>query len=200
MTVSIVRKRIIPVLAAAAALALAGCAATNVGDSWQCPLAQGKVCASVAAADPAVPEPAAGKPVPREPLYRARGAGDVSPTSGPACNSECGSFDPFAWLGRLFGAQAYNEGGERDEAPSASEPDFPAEAAAKSSASPDVPAADAGIEAAILPAHEAPVDGDLRTGEVVARIWIAPFVDAGGVYREASHVRIVLEPAGWRAP
>ena len=39
---------------------------------------------------------------------------------------------------------------------------------------------------------------ELRTGEVVARIWIAPFVDADGVYREASHVRVVLEPAGWR--
>ena len=39
---------------------------------------------------------------------------------------------------------------------------------------------------------------DLRTGEVVARIWIAPFVDANGVYREAAHVRVVLEPAGWR--
>ena len=37
-------------------------------------------------------------------------------------------------------------------------------------------------------------------GEVVARIWIAPFVDANGVYREASHVRVVLEPAGWRLP
>ena len=36
---------------------------------------------------------------------------------------------------------------------------------------------------------------DLRTDEVVARIWIAPFVDADGVYREASHVRVVLEPA-----
>ena len=39
---------------------------------------------------------------------------------------------------------------------------------------------------------------DLRTDEVVARIWIAPFVDANGVYREAAHVRAVLEPAGWR--
>jgi len=41
---------------------------------------------------------------------------------------------------------------------------------------------------------------DLRTGEVVARIWIAPFVDANGIYREATHVRVVLEPAGWRLP
>ena len=47
------------------------------------------------------------------------------------------------------------------------------------------------------PDEELPGD-DLRTGEVVARIWIAPFVDANGVYREAAHVRVVLEPAGWR--
>ena len=40
----------------------------------------------------------------------------------------------------------------------------------------------------------------LRTEEVVARIWIAPFVDANGLYREGSHVRAVLEPAGWRVP
>ena len=40
--------------------------------------------------------------------------------------------------------------------------------------------------------------GDLRTDEIIARIWIAPFVDADGVYREASHVRVVLEPASWR--
>ena len=43
-----------------------------------------------------------------------------------------------------------------------------------------------------------PAAGDLRTSEVIGRIWIAPFVDADGVYREASHVRVVLEPARWR--
>ena len=43
-----------------------------------------------------------------------------------------------------------------------------------------------------------PDTAGLRTGEAVARIWIAPFVDAGGIYREAAHVRVVLEPAGWR--
>ena len=50
----------------------------------------------------------------------------------------------------------------------------------------------------IHPGAEDPHVADLRTDEVVARIWIAPFVDADGVYREASHVRMVLEPAGWR--
>ena len=42
------------VMAVLGALALGGCAGTHVGDAWQCPLAQGKACASVAAADPAV--------------------------------------------------------------------------------------------------------------------------------------------------
>ena len=70
------------------------------------------------------------------------------------------------------------------------------------------PAAAMLADLASLPAEPAPGDGDpggdslrgegLRTGEVVARIWIAPFVDTDGVYREASHVRVVLEPAGWR--
>ena len=34
---------------------LAGCSATHVGESWQCPLAQGSSCTSIAEADPAVP-------------------------------------------------------------------------------------------------------------------------------------------------
>ena len=37
------------------AFALGGCAATNVGNTWQCPLVQGSVCARVAEADPAAP-------------------------------------------------------------------------------------------------------------------------------------------------
>ena len=43
-------------------------------------------------------------------------------------------------------------------------------------------------------------DDALRTGEVVARIWIAPFVDEDGVYREGSWVRAVIAPAAWRLP
>ena len=41
---------------------------------------------------------------------------------------------------------------------------------------------------------------NLRTKERIARIWIAPFVDAEGVYREAGWVRVVVEPARWRLP
>ena len=33
-------------------IGLGGCASTNVGNTWQCPLLQGSVCARVAEADP----------------------------------------------------------------------------------------------------------------------------------------------------
>ena len=52
-----------------------------------------------------------------------------------------------------------------------------------------------------VPADAAPVqDASLRVPEVLGRIWIAPFVDADGIYREAHWVRVVLEPAGWKLP
>jgi len=41
--------------ALAAGVLLAGCSATHVGESWQCPLAQGSSCANIAEVDPAVP-------------------------------------------------------------------------------------------------------------------------------------------------
>ena len=63
----------------------------------------------------------------------------------------------------------------------------------------DEPVIEPPVETSTQPAAPGPVTG-LRTEEVVARIWIAPFVDANGVYREASHVRAVLEPAGWSVP
>ena len=180
--------------AAIAVLLLAGCSSGHVGDSWQCPLAKGGACDSVAAADPAVPDTgAARKTLLTEPLWRQRGSAPMSPAPEP-CEAACGGgFDPFGWLMRLFG-------GSGKEGP-------PAGAKAPSAVD-AAPVPETGPDAAALPAE--PVSGedgpdgdslrgaDLRTGEVVARIWIAPFVDADGVYREASHVRVVLEPAGWR--
>ena len=85
MTRSEVLKRSLPAMIVLGALALGGCSGTNVGSSWQCPLARGGICDSVATADPAVPQgasvpqaasvpaavPVAGaarKPVLREPL------------------------------------------------------------------------------------------------------------------------------------
>ena len=180
--------------AAVAALLLAGCSSGHVGEDWQCPLAAGGSCAGVAAADPAVPKTgavrtmASGQPIRLLPRDAETEPPDPSTAESRLCKADCG-FDPFAWLARLFGAET-----DKGEARAAGEP----------AQTPDAPAN------AALPAYPASGDDgqptgdlrgdDLRTGEVVARIWIAPFVDAGGVYREASHVRVVLEPAAWRLP
>ena len=159
----------------------------------------GQVAPRLAAADPAVLDPdAARNAVLAEPLWRVRGsAGAVSLKTDIPCETGCAGFDPLAWLKSLFAAES-GDGAARPggEVPAGTVTAPPA-AAAETERRP------AGPGAAALPAESAPVgDGpngdDLRTDEVVARIWIAPFVDAGGVYREASHVRVVLEPAGWR--
>ena len=200
-----------PALAAAAiaALLLAGCSSGHVGDSWQCPLAEGGACDSVVAADPAVPDMGAARNrLLAEPLWRQRADDPGKPVAAP-CGAECGGgFDPFGWLMRLFRAEAgeaeagETETGRTDGAAQRSEPAAGETVAAASAARngerrPEEP------EAVALPAEPASAEDDpggdgLRTGEIVARIWIAPFVDADGVYREASHVRVVLEPAGWR--
>ena len=172
-----------------AAILLAGCSSGHVGESWQCPLAKGGSCDSVAAADPAVPDrQAVGSTVLAEPLYRVRaGVRSKAPAETP-CDADCGTgFDPFAWLMRLFEA----EDGE-DESRSV---DI---AANTPTPQPSQISGPSEPETAALPAEADSAGDDLRTGEVVARIWIAPFVDAHGVYREAAHVRVVLEPAGWR--
>ena len=206
------RRGAVSLAPAMTALLLAGCSTGHIGESWQCPLAEGGSCDSVAAADPAVPEAgASGSTVLAGPLWRMRG--DGRPESPPAsCAAECdGDFDPFAWLVRLFGAQA-SEGeagspGGSARPPSATPaqpPDAgPNEDAAARAAARTVEPATAALPGEPGPAQDDSREGDLRgdelrTGEVVARIWIAPFVDADGVYREASHVRVVLEPAGWR--
>ena len=203
--------------AAMAAMLLAGCSTGHIGESWQCPLAEGGTCDSVAAADPAVPDAkAAGTALLAEPLWRVRG--DELPETPPVtdCATACGEeFDLFAWLARLFGGggESADRAGRGDAmaaaGPPAPNPSAPgdalgeAEPAASSTAPEGTEPGTEDLATALLPAepgpvHDDPDAGDLRTGEVVARIWIAPFVDADGVYREASHVRVVLEPAGWR--
>ena len=163
------RRMVLPA-AAMVAMLLAGCSSGHIGESWQCPLAKGGSCDSVAAADPAVPD-TAGRTVLTEPLWRVRGSAPEA-RNETVCEAGCGGgFDPFGWLLLLFG----EGGGGR---PDAGQPEpRPAEPAS---------------------ADDGPGADGLRTGEAVARIWIAPFVDADGVYREASWVRVVLEPAGWR--
>ena len=177
---------IAPVAIVLGALLLAGCSSGHVGEDWQCPLAAGGSCASVAAADPTVPKTgvararATGQPLRLLPGKMETERADLPTMETRSCEAECG-FDLFGWLARLFGAEA---DGERPDAQ-----------AAKPAMTAFVP--DMAVEEAPAADDRAGAD-DLRTGEVVARIWIAPFVDGDGVYREASHVRVVLEPAGWR--
>ncbi len=195
--------------AAVVAIMLAGCSSGHIGEDWQCPLAKGGSCASVAAADPAVPKTgvvrtmATGQPIrllprdsvadalpAREPVPDAiREPGQASPEAR-SCEAEC-DFDPFAWLARLFGGNGDVNGERLSAKPSAS--DVAAKPAPDRSDSGSGP-----LPAGPASGHDAAQADGLRTGEVVARIWIAPFVDTDGVYREASHVRVVLEPAGWR--
>ena len=149
-----------------------------------------------------------------DPLWRVRGSAPEA-RSETVCSIGCGGgFDPFGWLVRLF-SESNDGGGERSTAgqpePAAvaktetlpGGPDREVNAAASSALPDEAEPRLAEAAAAALPAESGPpqselVAGDLRTGEVVARIWIAPFVDADGVYREASWIRVVLEPAGWR--
>ena len=213
----------IGVAALVAALALAGCGSDNVGESWQCPLAQGGSCTSVAAADPAVPA-AGGRTMLGEPLWKPRIGASGLPLES-VCTSGCGDGSgPFAWLGRLLGGDGDRDDGrdagpgtERDSGPGteAGPPEIAASALADpasgtlpAGAAPGRNDAEASGPYDARPNESDPVvDGlsiddsrgdGIRTGEVVARIWIAPFVDGNGVYREAGHVRVVLAPAGWR--
>ena len=183
------------------ALVLAGCAATHVGEDWQCPVAQGSVCASVAAADPAVPETAGpARLATRTPLYRTQGNPGAPGTeaapgaaAGRGCEAGC---DPFGWLARLFAGGANAHGGDAPGTESAvsvrADPAAAAVAADPESAVPGSGPAPAGVAAS---------PGDvLREPETLARVWIAPFVDAGGVYREGAWVRLAIAPARWRLP
>lgn len=82
----------------AAVLLLGGCSATHVGDAWQCPVAQGTACASVAEADPAVTSSGKdhGPRIPGPPEY----VGDQETGGlGSGCDEEC---SPLAWLANWF--------------------------------------------------------------------------------------------------
>ena len=90
--------------------------------------------------------------------------------AGGPCAWGC---NPLVWFAELFSPDE-----EHDEGAATAEP---------LSALPEKEPSDATNE-------------NLRTKERIARIWIAPFVDAEGVYREAGWVRVVVEPARWRLP
>jgi len=196
--------------AAMAALALAGCSATHVGEDWQCPLAQGAVCASVAAADPAVPRtPGPEALVPAEGLDDDASPYRPSPEIGAAagdgaCASACG---PLAWLAGLFAGNSRDDGlgqpdGESASTGAAGTGASEAAATGTTAAEPETGTTPPlpGEAGAVESDADASSDDAVRTGETVARIWIAPFVDAGGIYREGAWVRAVIAPAGWRLP
>jgi len=218
------RLALAPAMAVAAALALCGCAATHVGEDWQCPLAQGTHCASVAAADPMVPLADAGHLARGEPLAGIESLAESGPLAGdghrlgariesrppiPATRArrhsapgratedvrdrrrrDCPVFcRPFGWFARVL---ARGGGGAEASATPNGAPD-PAREAAESGDRADGHQASSG-------AVEPPPNARVRLPETVGRVWIAPYVDAHGVYREASWVRIVIAPAAWKRP
>lgn len=197
------RRPLAPAILAAAALALSGCAATHIGQDWQCPLAQGARCVSVAAADPAVREadpavrgthPVAKPPVAERADTRAStgASGTNTETDTAGARRDCPAFcRPFRWFARLLDVDAGHN---------------PSDASAPANGVPEPAANDPESETR---AHNDESSGDadessphapVRLPETVGRVWIAPYVDARGVYREASWVRVVIAPAAWRTP
>ena len=183
-----------------AMLAITGCAGTHVGDDWQCPMAQGEICASVSAADPAVPVGAeradSQLPAGEVPLYRpserdglllAREVKTASAEAGKECGRGFGLLLPFAWLGSLFTPDSHASVVPGSSAESGPEVGIPSPS--------DAEPAEVGTRVTQKPVHD-----DAREPERIGRVWIGPFVDADGVYREASWVRIVIAPAEWRIP
>ncbi len=142
---------------------LAGCAGgSHVGESWQCPIAQGTACASVSEADPAVAATAeAGETTLPFPVRSIE-------TTGTSFLSGI-----LAWFSELFSSD------EDDEEVATAEPLI--------------------VIAAAEDALSRPYES-LRTKERIARIWIAPYVDAQNNYHEGFWVRAVMKPAGWRLP
>ena len=195
-------------LVSMAMLAITGCAGTHVGDDWQCPMAQGEICASVSAADPAVPAGVdrGDSPLPagNAPLYRPRGQSD-SPlvrereNAAAEVEKECGRgfglLLPFAWLGKLLSPDTH---ASVDSASRSS--DEPAGFTGSRSDVGMIGEADPSPAELVTRVPVRLAHDDAREPERIGRMWIGPFVDADGVYREASWVRIVIAPAEWRVP
>ena len=197
------RRALAPAMAAVAVLTLSGCAATHIGEDWQCPLEQGARCVSVASADPAVrdADPAVPGTKPVAKRWIARRAETSASAGASGTNTETGTAGarrdcpalcrPFRWFTRLLEADAGRD---------------PSDASAPALGVPEPAANDAesGTWAhngeSFGDADESPARVPVRLPETVGRIWIAPYVDGAGVYREASWVRVVIAPATWRTP
>ncbi len=196
---NLLRRLLAPAMAAAAAVTLAGCAATHIGEDWQCPPAQGTQCTSVAAADPMVKRLAGGGILAGEragtqaPIASlGEGSHGVPGTSieagGDGIGRNCPPFcRAFRWFARLL---------ETDAEGDAAQPTAAAAPAGNDSATDARADKGKGSGAADGP----PKDAALRRPETVGRVWIAPFVDGDGVYREGAWVRIVIAPAAWGRP
>ena len=176
-------------------LVLGGCATSHVGNTWQCPLIEGQPCQSVRDADPAAPvlsDPGISDSAASE-LFRSDTVGARSAQA--KCRGGC---RPFGWLRRAF---ASGDGDRTDAGVDSvatdDGPDTQAENASGSEGPPPAGLQPAGLQSAGLQSAGPWRDG-ARTPEVLGRIWIAPYVDTAGVYHEASWVRVVFEPAGWR--
>ena len=172
---------------------LAGCGANHVGEDWQCPMVQGSRCASVEAADPAIP-PAARSDAPATERPAAFGPGAEAAAvaaAGAAERAGCASCRSRRGLsGRFRRAGGESRGREA------------AGAGVSGSAANAVPAADASASAPAFPrsaeiAVENPAAA-VRVPEKIGRVWIAPWADAGGAYREGAWMRVVISPAAWR--
>ena len=232
------RRALAPAMLAFAALALAGCATTHIGEDWQCPPAQGARCISVAAADPAArgsnPAARGSNPAARGGDSSLRSAGRAMegspgnmeivgpprPSGGSSAHGQpvpakpdagdragrregCAVCKPFAFLARLLRGGSAG-GGDPGGGPADG---ASAESTSVESTSVERASADGGA-AVVGPGDEEPqgtaaadaaaADADLRAPERIGRVWIAPYVDADGVYREASWVRIVIAPADWK--
>ena len=185
----IFQRRRSPLMAAGAVMLLSGCTATHVGDDWQCAVAQGVPCTSVAAADPAVQ---GADPAVRGANSAVRGTNSAitydqatpAKSGGGDRSGRCKGFagwNPLAILARLLYGDCADDGnaGAAESGPEVGEPAYEE------------------AQTAIAADTVAP-DGELRAPERIGRVWIAPYVDAEGVYREASWVRIVIAPADWK--
>ena len=151
--------------------------------------------------------------------------GPPRPSGGPSAHSQpvpakpeaedsagrregCAVCRPFAFLARLLrGGSAGGGNPGAGPADGASADGASADGASAESASAESASADGGPavggpgdeEAQDPTAPDAPTaHADLRAPERIGRVWIAPYVDADGVYREASWVRIVIAPADWK--
>ncbi len=193
------RRLLAPAMAAAVAVMLAGCTATHIGEDWQCPPAQGTQCTSVAAADPMVKRLAGGG------LLAGERAGTQAPIAAlgdghhgaPGTSIEAGGDGigrncpplcrAFRWFARLLETDAEGDAAEPSAAPAPAEHDAAADEHA-----------DKGKRSGA--ADEPPRDAALRRPETIGRVWIAPYVDGDGVYREGAWVRIVIAPAAWGRP